>query len=304
MPDHTYNLFSGPVHSPAGLLPPLRGGIAGRRFRQSSGLWKLLLTVLITTVFSACQKDDNSPSPPADTKVMIAQGDSENGQYHISLLADDTLYAGYNPVYFDVRESGSGNRPENATIMLYPRMRMVSMQHAAPVENPGNIADADGYFKGAVTFVMPDNPDEHWSLGATVSNGVVSDTINFDIPVVRSPAEPRIVNAISPVDGKTYFIALINPSEPEVGMNAIEFGAWYREDMMHFLPAENLDISFVPEMPSMGHSSPNNVDPVHEGDGHYTGKVNFTMTGWWRINLTVRQDGKMLSDTLSFNITF
>jgi len=45
-------------------------------------------------------------------------------------------------------------------------------------------------------------------------------------------------------------------------------------------------------MPSMGHGSPNNVNPVLTKNGHYKGKVNFTMTGDWRINLELNKDGK------------
>ncbi len=38
-------------------------------------------------------------------------------------------------------------------------------------------------------------------------------------------------------------------------------------------------------MPSMGHGSPNNVNPVHRELGHYHGSVNFTMTGDWLVEL-------------------
>jgi hypothetical protein len=251
----------------------------------------------------ACKKEDNSPAA-GEKKVLISRTDSDNGLFTVSLLADDTLFAGYNRLYFDVTDKSSGDRPDIADIVLYPRMHMVSMIHAAPVENPDNNSDSNGYFEGAVTFVMPDNPDEHWSLGATVSSGGKTDSLSFSIPVVRSLSESRIVNVISPLNGKTYFFALLQPASPGVGMNDLEFGAWYRQDMMHFPAANDLTLSFVPEMPSMGHSSPNNVNPVYQGDGHYTGKVNFTMTGWWRINLTVEQNTQMLSDSLSFNITF
>jgi hypothetical protein len=48
-------------------------------------------------------------------------------------------------------------------------------------------------------------------------------------------------------------------------------------------------------MPSMGHGSPNNINPLHIKNGHYKGKVNFTMTGDWRINLVLNKDGKTSS---------
>ncbi len=54
----------------------------------------------------------------------------------------------------------------------------------------------------------------------------------------------------------------------------------------------------------MGHGSPNNVNPVSTGKGHYKGKVNFTMTGEWKINVIVKKDGNIISKDLYFNTTF
>ena len=42
-------------------------------------------------------------------------------------------------------------------------------------------------------------------------------------------------------------------------------------------------------MPDMGnHTSPDNRSLTRSGDGTYKGFVNLTMTGQWRIHLTVR----------------
>ncbi|MDZ7648356.1 MAG: FixH family protein [Cytophagales bacterium] len=51
-------------------------------------------------------------------------------------------------------------------------------------------------------------------------------------------------------------------------------------------------------MPSMGHGSPNNVNPTHSSKGSYKGKVNFTMTGDWRLNLNISQGEAVLKDLL------
>ncbi len=57
-------------------------------------------------------------------------------------------------------------------------------------------------------------------------------------------------------------------------------------------------------MPSMEHGSPNNLNPTDFGNGHYKGKVNFTMTGMWRINIDI-YDGTVAKDTTCFfDITF
>lgn len=69
--------------------------------------------------------------------------------------------------------------------------------------------------------------------------------------------------------------------------------------MMEFPADSSLTVTLTPEMPSMDHGSPNNVDPVHVGKGHYKGKVNFTMTGLWQLNLDFMQ-GDAIADTTSF----
>ena len=66
-----------------------------------------------------------------------------------------------------------------------------------------------------------------------------------------------------------------------------------------------LVVEIDPEMPAMNHGSPNNVNPVHIGNGHYKGVANFTMTGWWRINLVIKDgEGNVLTDDSYLDITF
>jgi hypothetical protein len=48
-----------------------------------------------------------------------------------------------------------------------------------------------------------------------------------------------------------------------------------------------------PWMVSMDHGSPNNVAPVHMQNGHYKGTVNFTMTGDWRVRLTMKDQDQV-----------
>jgi hypothetical protein len=61
-------------------------------------------------------------------------------------------------------------------------------------------------------------------------------------------------------------------------------------------------IEMIPDMPSMGHGSPNNENPVHTAIGHYKGKINFTMTGEWRITCNVKRANATLL-TAVFYIT-
>jgi hypothetical protein len=72
---------------------------------------------------------------------------------------------------------------------------------------------------------------------------------------------------------------------------------------MYFPPDDSYTIEIKPEMPVTGIVSPNNVNPVNTSLGHYKGKVNFTMTGEWHVNVLVKKDGVPISNNVYFKMT-
>ena len=62
-------------------------------------------------------------------------------------------------------------------------------------------------------------------------------------------------------------------------------------------------VEIDPQMPTMGHGSPNNVNPVHMEMGHYVGKVNFSMGGYWEINVKIKDaSGNVLDESHVFEV--
>jgi hypothetical protein len=55
-------------------------------------------------------------------------------------------------------------------------------------------------------------------------------------------------------------------------------------------------------MPSMGHGSSGNINPIHTSLGHYLGKVNFSMVGAWQIKVTLKKNAKLIDDKIIFNV--
>jgi hypothetical protein len=263
----------------------------------------ILILLLFPLLFTACEKDDEMPEEEINL-MSIAKADSKSDNFNVELLAEQILFQGYNKLYLSIKKNTDESQVTQASISILPLMHMTSMTHAAPFENPEDIVNENGYFEGASIFIMPSNPDEGWKLRVAIDAGGIKDTTYLTIPEVTSLDEAREFSVVSEADGKTYFISLLEPSKPEVGINDIEFTVHYRENMMSFPAAENLSITIEPEMPSMGHGSPNNVNPTHIGNGHYKGKVNFTMTGWWRVNIDVSKDGEPIGNDLSFDVTF
>ncbi len=263
----------------------------------------LPLVVSVVALFS-CSDDNNSDGNKTQELVSIGETVSKSGAYTVEILASDTLSEGYNKIYIDIKEESSGSKINEAALKLHPLMHMMNKVHAAPVENPDLLVNEKGYFEGAIVFIMPGNPDEGWSLMVAMDIAGNIDTAKFDIPLVKNLEEPKKINIVSAIDSAVYFLSLVEPAEPTVGVNDLEFTVHYKQNMMNFPPVEDLIIEIEPEMPSMDHGSPNNVNPVHVSDGHYKGKINFTMTGWWRVNITVTKDGQTITDVAYLDITF
>ena len=98
--------------------------------------------------------------------------------------------------------------------------------------------------------------------------------------------------------GVSERLTLTAPTNPATGSNALEFV------VRSATAADSLwRVAFVPTMPSMGHSSPNNVQPTYAG-GTYAGQVNFTMSGDWRIYFCLeRADGGFADSSHFIDIT-
>jgi len=266
---------------------------------QKNGIIGLLIIFLIGCI--SCEKNNNGDDTPA--LVKITETMTLDHSYTVELFAMDTLFVGYNKLYLSISEESSGNRVDEAEIELKPMMHMVTKEHSAPFENPGMVVNEDGYFEGAVVFIMPSNPDEGWSLDLELEISGTETTASLDIPVVKNLDEACKVKVTSEIDGTIYFLSRVEPMDPKVGINDCIFCVHYKESMMSFPAAEDLIITIDPEMPSMEHGSPNNVNPAHTSNGHYEGKINFTMTGWWRVHIKLMKNNLVVDEDAFLDIT-
>jgi hypothetical protein len=77
----------------------------------------------------------------------------------------------------------------------------------------------------------------------------------------------------------------------------------WEELAAQFIPATDLVFEMTPSMPAMGHGSPNNESPVWAEDtqnqGLYAGKVNFSMTGDWQLDLKIEDNQGTLIDSVA-----
>lgn len=255
----------------------------------------------------SCTKIESGTDDPA-ALLKVGEATTTSSSYNIQFFSEDSLFVGYNKVYFKVIEKASGKPVPGASIFLHPLMDMGTFSHACPYENPGETPNTDGYFEGAVLFSMP-GEDYSWSLSAGIIINSIRDSVNFGIEEVIAtyPAKKLVViDSLSNGPGSwiitKYPVSLVEPAKWKVGNNTYEITVHRMASMMSFPCCDDLTVEIIPEMPSMGHGSPNNVNPVSKGMGHYSGTVNFTMTGEWRINMIFRKGDRVIGKTVYFDV--
>ncbi|MEI2740376.1 MAG: hypothetical protein V9F01_16500 [Chitinophagaceae bacterium] len=251
---------------------------------------------------SSCSKETTIvPEPdPTTGLTKIAEGYATGSGAKVAVYTKETtISSGYTKFYLALYDSVSGKSIEDAQIHLTPMMDMGMMQHSAPYENPESEKAVNHLFPCNVVFIMS-SMGGTWTLKINIQNHLNNKEGYLTIPItVSEPAKARIKSFTAAHDGGKYFVALINPSSPKVGINDMEIAIYKKISMMNFPADSSLSTILTPEMPSMNHGSPNNVNPVHLSKGHYKGKVNFTMTGWWRLHMDY-MSGTAVADTAQY----
>lgn len=288
-------------HSPPAILP-LYGHYLNLSDMKRQFLSVIFIAAGALILASGCKKDSLEPEEdPAAGLHQIVSGYAIGAAAKLELYGNGPLSAGYTPLFFVLYDSVTNQLIEDAAIELRPMMNMGAMEHSAPFENPANKA-VDKLFPGSVTFIMATMEMGSWRLEITVRRAGKEGRVSVPV-TVSEPPYSRVRSFVSKANGDKLIAAYIEPSKPKVGVNDMEI-AIYRSQGMDFPADSSMTVTLTPEMPSMGHGSPNNVDPVHIGNGHYRGKVNFTMTGLWQLNLGLFLEDAVAADDLFFEVNF
>ena len=270
----------------------------------------LYIVAISATLFSCKNEVEIIPVNPLEGFTKLNEGYALGASAKVEVWGKKNHFMGYNNLVVVLLDSlHPTDTIKDAHITFMPVMTMpqatgIPMVHACPVENPEEMA-INGVFPGAVAYVMP-SMGGSWKLGVMVHNHNVDKkgTASFDVTVDSPTTAVMSVFTATTADASKLVLSVIKPIVPTVGMNDIEFTLHRKASMMSWPADSTYTIEITPEMPSMGHGSPNNVNPVHVSNGHYKGKVNFTMTGEWKINILIKKDGTTVSNNAYFNITF
>lgn len=226
----------------------------------------------------------------------IVLGEADVAGYHLQLVAHAPLHAGYNEVM--VHLTGPDGQPvAGAQVTYQPMMAMVDgKDHSAATEQP--VEQQPGMYYGAVAFPMPSGPDlGKWALTVKLADatGAASGEAAFPVDVLPAKLSGSFVG---PEEAKIFLMAVQPTTEPQVGKQPFEIFAMTRQGMLDWPPVDDLLLEITPEMPTMGHGSPGNENPVSQGNGHYQGTVNFTMAGPWTVTVVARRGDDVLGQVV------
>lgn len=248
----------------------------------------ILFALLFLGVFvTSCSDDDDNPiteENPTENLIMVKSMEA-NG-HTIELYSEKANFTvGYNDVYIRIKDA-SDAYVDNFTASWMPKMHMTMHTHACPFSTIENTEYAS-MKKGYIVFIMASNDTEYWELNINYNIGSQDYTASEQINVIMPSNGRRAVTSTMGTDGERYFLALVEPKNPEVAVNDATMMVFKKESMMSFPAVENFKITLDPRMPGMGnHSSPNNEDFIWNATTKlYEGKLSLTMTGYWKLNL-------------------
>jgi len=250
-----------------------------------------LMAISMITV--SCKKE-NAPAPDFSDKLIKIGQQNLSNRNTVALYAVDTLSTGFNELSIKITKN---NAPvSSSAVSIATLMDMGTMKHSSPSVAPVYNSQHKLY-EAAAVFTMA-SESGGWSLKVTVDG----EELTFILNVKES--KTKLVTTATATNGHVYVLSLFPRKGYKVGLNNFSLIIFRKENPMVYTPATGLSTGFYPEMTSMVHSSPNNVDPVDSGNGFYNGKVNFTMSGDWRFHFKINSGATVLFDDVYLDIVF
>lgn len=216
-----------------------------------------------------------------------------DGKYNVFAYSrTGTFHTGYNELYFVATKKLTGNYVKQFDVEgLSPLMEMaaMNMKHSAPAAASAvSLDDQHLAVKRAwVSFLM----DGEWTFGYNARVLGATGGVEQAALSVGSQGDGQQWLKSFKADGQTYYLSLVTPTDWQTGTNTIRAYVSQKGSVAteaYPLAAQQFTIDIDPRMPDMGnHTSPDNQPLTRQTDGSYEGTINLTMTGLWRIYLTV-----------------
>jgi hypothetical protein len=250
-------------------------------------LFLYILIIPILSLITSCSNDNgNIIDPPVSEYQLVHTVEKNNVKFGIYSASSNRLIYGYN--FVNGVEKNSGFVKFNA--IMYHGLGGPS--HSTPSDDRFVYDNNKKLFKGYISFIMIDT-SAFWAGYFNYNNEASVDSAIINI----TGSENQITLWDNQNTQKFYVLSLIKTNNPKVGLNDYHMLLHESPDMNSYTEIDNAEMFIKPWMESMGHGSPNNINPVSVGNGRYEGKVNFTMAGEWYVYDSVRVNNTWLTKT-------
>jgi len=248
-------------------------------------------------LLTSCGKEDVKVTNSANEVTGLYKVDSlKKGDYTFYVYKKDTGYfkVGYNEIYIQLKNNTTGKYIEDANLSWKALMHMTDMSHACPYSAISKVSNTKTLYKGYFIFIMGSDDMDYWEITYNYVKGADTLAKVTNRPYVVNPTGRLRYKRFLGSDAAYYYVVLVNPTESnvQVGTNDITAYLYKQLDLYTFNPIKNYTVEIDPRMPdpSMGnHTSPYNVNLKYNSSADiYKGKLNLTMTGYWKINLIVK----------------
>ncbi len=263
------------------------------------------LPLALCAVLSACgpvdpgettTEEEKRPLPAEVPFIGTPLAVAKSGPLELELYTRGPLEVGRNEVAYRLVDTETGAVVPKAALVQKPLMTMASSSHGCPTTDPSPQADDDGRFLGTIVPTMPSGAMGSWRLDVEVTPDGDAAPVSFAFGEVQV-SERALPARKDLIAGEERFILTLNfaGGAPKVGKNDVVVTAHQAQEMGTRFPAQSdLTFKLLPEMPTMGHGSPGNVNPTHLANGDYAGVANFNRAGAWRVTLEVSRGGVAL----------
>ncbi len=243
----------------------------------------LVRSVLFSAFMLMSCGDSSIPiliNEPGETYQKIISAESGNVMFEVWTTGNDTLMTGYNRIGFKVFENNT--EKTSGIVKFYAKMFHFNSTdfHATPVEPQYNFDPALGMFAGYIIMLMPSDTSSRWYGFYNYNDEFSIDSANFDVGW-DTKTKFKIFTDIGAQ--LSYLITITSPVDAVRGLNDFSCLLHESPDFVSFTQVNTAYMFLTAKLDSLNHYSDGNVNPVYLGEGIYKGKVNFDISGGWKV---------------------
>ena len=254
-------------------------------------MYRFIIIIIFAIIITGCGSEnsvtpENNTNTGTYTKINTIEKNGVKFEQYSS--TGTSLYYGYNDIGFKVFIGGS---EKNSGFVIYqPKMFHFpgSPWHSSPVSSSFNYDTEKQMFIGYVCFTMVSDSSGQWYGDYNYNNESTIDSVMFNV-TTNSTNQVRAWDDL--IGGHTYVLTLIEPMNAKVGLNNFTLILHQTNNDKVFTEVNGAGMFIRPWMPSHGHGSSNNTNPASLGNGRYSGKANFSMSGGWEVYDSIYYNG-------------